>query len=140
MSPPAIKRHVAALGAAVLLAGAAGCGTATSTSKFHGESHAVAQRISEFQSHASGSSHSEICKSDLSAALRARLTTPHRSCTKAIEEQLRQVDTFEVEIQSISLAGTRASARVKSTWSGKQSATTLSLVKEAGSWRIAALH
>lgn len=140
MSASAIKRNVAAIGAAALLAGAAGCGPTTSTGKFHGESHAVAQRISEFQNHASGSGRSEICKSDLSAALRARLTTPHRSCTKTIEEQLAQVDTFEVEIQSIALAGTRASARVKSTWSGKQRAGTLSLVREAGSWRIAALR
>ncbi|MCL2769136.1 MAG: nuclear transport factor 2 family protein [Solirubrobacterales bacterium] len=118
----------------------AGCGPAASTSTFHGESHAVAQTVSEFQSNANSRNQAHICEHIITAELRSALTAPHRSCAKALEEQLAQVDNFTISIESISVRGPRATARVKSTWSGREALSTLALVKEAGRWRIAALQ
>jgi hypothetical protein len=143
MTTVAISPRLLALTcAAALSALGAGCGPATSTSTFHGEEHAVAQTVSEFQSNANSRNQAHICTHIITAELRRRLATPHRSCAKALEEQLAQVDNFNISIEpgGISVRGQRATARVKSTWSGKEAPSTLELVKEAGRWRIAALQ
>jgi hypothetical protein len=146
MSTATISPRLPALACAAALSAlgalGAGCGPATSTSTFHGESHAVAQTVSEFQSNANSRDQTHICTHLITAELRSRLTTSHRTCAKALEEQLNQVDNFNISIESggISVRGQRATARVKSTWSGKEAPATLLLVKEAGRWRIAALQ
>lgn len=118
----------------------AACGpaSATSTSAFSGVKHEVAQRIADFQSHASGAEEKKICSEDLAASIVARLGGTH-GCEEAIKRQLGQVDNLEVSIESIEVAktGTAASARVKSIYEGKARPSTLSLVKEAGKWKLA---
>lgn len=118
----------------------AACGTTVSTSGYKGEEKAVAQRVSEFQSDATASDEQKVCENDLASPVKARLQTAGNTCQSALKHQLSQIDTLELKIKSIAVKGNTALARVTSTWSGKSRESTLALVKEGSTWRIAALQ
>jgi type 1 fimbria pilin len=116
------------------------CGASTvSTSNFSGEAKAVAQRISDFQTDATGQNEQKLCQVDLASVVLTRLRAAGGKCEPALKTQLGEVDVFELKVESIAVTGKKASARVKSTWSGKSAISTLQLVKEGGAWKIAAL-
>jgi hypothetical protein len=116
------------------------CGASTvSTSNFSGEAKAVAQRISDFQTDATALNEQKLCKNDLASVVLVRLRAAGGSCEPALKTQLGEVDVFELKVESIAVTGAKASARVKSTWSGKSVVSRLQLVKEGGAWKIAAL-
>jgi type 1 fimbria pilin len=116
------------------------CGASTvSTSSFSGEAKAVAQRISDFQSDATALDEQKLCQVDLASVVLARLRAAGGKCESALKTQLGEVDVFELKVQSIVVTGAKASAHVTSTWSGKSVVSKLLLVKEGGTWKIAAL-
>lgn len=141
MSPASVKRACALLAGTLLAAGATACGSTVSTSGFTGESHAVAQRISSYQADIAAASEQKLCSEDLSSALRARLSGTGGSCAQTLKRQLDSIDDYEVTVEKggIAVSGATATAHVRSTWSGKPRSTTLELVKQGGSWRIAGL-
>ncbi len=135
------SRQLAALALAPLLAaGIAACGTTVSTGSYKGESKAVAQRISDFQSDVGASEEKKLCNSDFAAAVRTRLAATGTGCVQALKKQLGAIDDYEISVRSIAVQGTHATARVKSTWGGKSRTSTLALVKEGGAWRIDSLQ
>ena len=121
----------------------AACAGTTSTAGFKGEAHDVAQAISQLQSDATAGNEQKICANDLASAVVAHLSGTHGGCEQAIKDQLAEVDNFEVHILEVKLmgAGTRrtASVTVRSTYSGKTTLSTLSLVKEGGKWKVSGL-
>jgi hypothetical protein len=127
------------LGAALLAltcpAALAACGETVSTGSFKGQSRAVAEAVADFQKNATASDQKKLCENDLARALTTRLSAVG-GCQATLKDQLSQVDALNLTVESISVAGTTAQARVKSTWSGKNRLSTLSLVKEAGRWKI----
>lgn len=130
------RRTIAALCAPLLATGVAACGTTTtSTSSFHGEQQLVAKVVARLQSHATGAEPSKICGEDLAAARVAQLNRSPGGCKHAIESQLKQIDNFETTVESVTIVGKTATARVKATYAGKQAIQTMSFVKEAGGWR-----
>lgn len=135
------RSNTAALAAAISLALASaigGCGETASTGSFKGESHNVAQTISDFQSDVTAREQKKLCQRDLAAAATRRLTRAGGSCQKALEKQLLQIDATNLTIESISVSANSATAKVKSTYSGKTRVSTLTLVKEGGRWKISA--
>lgn len=134
-----IKRALALLLAPLLAVGVAACASTTSSSSFKGESHTVAQVIANLQSEATAGEAKKICTEELSSAVTTRLSAARGGCTQAVKDQLSEVDTPELTIQSIQLRGTSASAQVKSTYAGKKRLSTLTLLKEAGKWKISGL-
>jgi copper chaperone CopZ len=120
----------------LLAMGLGACASTTSTSSFKGEQHAVAQAVSNLQSHATALEAKKICGEDLAAANVARLNAATGGCKRAIETQLKEIDSFETTVESIKISGDRATAQVKSIDSGKNAIATLTLVKEGGKWRI----
>jgi hypothetical protein len=70
-----------------------------------------------------------------------RLDAAKGGCKQAIKNQLNEVDTFELTVEKVKLnaSGTTASASVKNLQSGKTRLSTLSLVKEAGKWKISSI-
>lgn len=116
------------------------CGAGVSTSGYKGESKAVAQRIADFQKDAAAVKQQNVCGNDLASSVKAKLKAAGGDCQSVLKEQLKQIDNVELEVESVAVTGTTATARVKSTWSGKSRLSTLALVKENGSWRIAALQ
>lgn len=123
----------------LLALGLAACGTTTSTSNFKGEEHAVAQAIANLQTHATSLEHNKVCHEDLAKSVVERLNRSPGGCEKALETQLKQIDSFEVTVESVHISGTNASARVKSIHEGKNRIETLTLVKEDGKWRISSV-
>jgi hypothetical protein len=130
---------LASLGATLALALVA-CGSTVSTSKFKGEQHAVAQAISDLQADARAGDEQKLCSNDLAASVVARLQAAPGGCKKALKGQLTQLDNFDVTVESVQItsAGNKqtATARVKSVYNGKKRIRTVSLVKEAGKWKI----
>jgi hypothetical protein len=138
---PTARRAIGLLCLPALVVGLGACGSAVSTSGFKGTQHEVAQAISNLQSDATSGDQKKICANDLAGAVVTRLGGA-KACEKAIKDQLAEIDSLTVSVQSIQLgaAGTTASARVKSTFAGKTRPSTVALVKEAGKWKISALQ
>jgi hypothetical protein len=126
---------------ALLALGLGACGSTVSTAGFKGESHAIAQTIANLQSDAQSGEQKKICANDLARAVVDRLGGT-KGCERAIKSQLMEIDSLEVKVLSVTLGpgATTATARVKSTVSGKQAQTVVSLVKEGGAWKVSALQ
>ncbi len=140
MAPIVLKPTMTLATVALTVLAVTGCGASTvSTGSFKGEEKAVAQRIADFQSDATGLDEQKVCHNDLARVVLARLAAAGGKCEAALKTQLGEVDVFELKVESIALKGATASARVKSTWSGKSRFSTMLLVKEGGAWRIAGL-
>jgi hypothetical protein len=118
--------------------GIAACGETASTSSFKGESHNVAQTISNFQTDATAEDQKKLCEDDLAATLTTKLGRVG-GCQAVLKTQLHEIDALGLTIESIVVKGTAAQARVKSTYSGKSRVTTLTLVKEGSHWRISGI-
>ena len=134
------SRAIGALVSASMLAiGLGACGTSVSTGSYKGPSKAVVQRISDFQTDVTASEEKKLCANDLARAVQTRLQAAGSNCVQALKKQLGAIQNFELTVKSIAVHGTSATARVSSTWSGKQRTSTMQLVKEGGAWKIAAL-
>jgi hypothetical protein len=126
--------------AVLLSVGLAACGNTVSTGSFKGESKAVAERISTFQSDLVAGSEQKLCANDLARAVEVRLRAAGSTCQQALKNQLGAIDDYEMSVQKVAVLHTAATAKVKSTWSGKQRLRTLALVKEGGAWKISELQ
>jgi Protein of unknown function (DUF3828) len=135
------RRVTGALCVVLVVLGLAACGNTVSTSAFKGEQHAVAETVSNLQSHATAGEQKKICADDLAGAVVNRLGGI-KGCERAIKNQVAEIDSLEVKVQSIKLGpgGKTATARVKSTYGGKSAERTVSLVKEAGKWKVSGVQ
>jgi hypothetical protein len=130
-------KHAGALVAVPLLAvGLAACATTVATNSFTGPAKAVAQRISDYQKDVLAADEKKLCNEDFSRAVRTRLNKAG-GCEGALKRQIGSIDDYELKVEKIAVSGARATATVKSTWSGKLRSTTLTLVEEGAAWRIA---
>jgi hypothetical protein len=141
---PVLPKRAAALLCAPLLAlGLSACAKTVSTSGYSGESKEVVQKIKDFQADVTAGEEKKICEKDLASTLVKQLSSAKGGCQRAIKDQLGEIDSFEITVQSIKLGGTSAartaSAQVKSIHEGKTRASTLSLVKEGGKWKVSGL-
>lgn len=135
-APPAAKPALALLCAAPLALLALGCGAAVSTSAFKGRQHEAAQAIADLQSDATAGDEKKICADDLAAGVVSALGG-RKGCARTVKRQLEEVDNLEVSVQSIQVAGTTATAKVKSTYAGRSRRGSLALVEEGGRWKVA---
>lgn len=129
---------IALLCAALATTALAACGTAgsVSTSAFKGEQEQVAKAIARLQSHATALEAKKICGEDLAAARVGKLNTAPGGCKQALESQLKQIDSFETNVESVKLSGDTATVQVKGVVGGKKAVQTVSLVKEGGKWKV----
>ena len=118
----------------------AGCtqSTKTSTSKFSGESKAVAQKVADLASDGQGKKAAEICGSVVAGALRDQIAAAGSSCAEEMKKAIDDADGFDLEVTDVSVTGAKATAKVKGTSGGKDVIRTFSFVREAGGWRISA--
>jgi hypothetical protein len=126
----------------LIAGGLAGCGqTSNSAGNFKGEQARVAAAVDSLSSAASSHDTTKICTKILAPAVSDKLKAAGGSCTSVVGKQLDTVDTFNVSVQSVTVTGTTAQARVKSTSNGKDHTDTLNLVRlpADGTWRIASL-
>ncbi len=123
----------------LLALGLGACGSTVSTSGLKGEAKAVAQRIADLQTDVTAASEQKVCNQDFARAVSARLNSGGDTCQAAVKRQIGSIDDYEMTVEKVVVKGATATAVVKSTWSGRAGLATLRLVKEGGSWRIAAL-
>jgi hypothetical protein len=137
------KRALTLLCAPLLALTLAACAKTVSTSGLGGESKEVAETIKNLESDVTAGEQKKVCQNDLASTLVTRLNSAKGGCQQAIKDQLAEVDSFEITVDSVALGGTptarTATAHVKSVYSGKKRPSTLSLVKESGKWKISAL-
>jgi hypothetical protein len=133
-----LRPLVAAICALAFTVGVSACAETASTNKFGGESHNVAQTVSNFQTDATAEDEKKLCDNDLAATLTVKLAHVG-GCQAVLKAQLHEIDALGLKIESISVNGTHALARVKTTYMGKNRVTALALVKEGSHWKISGL-
>jgi copper chaperone CopZ len=113
------------------------CGSTATTAGFKGEQHEAAQAVANLQTDATAAEQKKICADDIAAAIVKRLGGS-KGCEAAIKSQLAEVDNLETSVKSVDIATGRktATAQVKSIYEGKTVTRQVSLVKEAGKWKI----
>jgi Domain of unknown function (DUF4878) len=133
------RQLVTGLCALALPFGVVACGETASTSSFKGESHKIAETVSNLQNDATALSEQKVCGNDLAATLTTRLGGSS-GCQANLKKQLREIDALSMTIKSITVNGEKATARVQSTYSGKNRIATLLLVKEGSHWKVSGVQ
>src|SRR5689334_11475843 len=137
--PVSMSRSLLILAAVGALA-VAGCTTQSSSNdssgKFTGDQRLVANTIEDFESAASKGDQDKVCSDFLSKDLVATYAKQGGSCEKAVDGALKDTDTFGLTVESVSISGQQATAKVKADRGKKDVPETLTLVKEGSGWRI----
>lgn len=135
-----LARATSAPACALLLAVAlSACAKTVSTSGLKGDAKSAAETIKNLQTDVTAGDQKKVCENDLAKALVTKLDAAEGGCQKAVKDQLAEIDSFEVTVEAMQASPSTATAHVKSTFSGKSRKSVLSLVKEGGKWKLAAL-
>jgi hypothetical protein len=138
-----VNRRLALLCAPLLALAFAACGSTSSVTGFKGEERAAAQTVANLQTYATARDEQKICTNLLAKPVVARLELAKGGCKKAMNKQLGEIDSFEVTVESVQVDASAtpptATASVKNVRSGKTRLSTVSLVKEAGKWKISSI-
>src|SRR5689334_18724864 len=97
---------------AVALAGCTTTGT-TGSKKFPGAQGDVAKAISDLQTAAQRKDATKICSQFLARALVTKLDAPGTSCNQEIDKAVSDSDELSLDVQSITVNGNSATARVQ---------------------------
>jgi hypothetical protein len=135
------RRHPAALVVlvlATLLAGcASGAGSNDSAEDFRGDQRAVATTVEDLESAAKDGDENRICRDLLAAALARRLAA-QGGCAAAVDKAIKNSDNFLLDVESVRIAGNRATARVKTETGDRDRFGTLTLtrIRPSAGWRV----
>ena len=136
-----LKRALALPCAVLVVLGLSACAKTVSTSGLSGEAKDAAETIKNLQSDATAGDQKKVCNNDLAKALVTKLGSAGGGCQQALKEQLAEIDSLELNIDTVQMTspGHAATATVTSVYAGKKRKSTLSLVKEGNKWKISAL-
>ena len=133
-------RVFALLVALPLILGACGQAAKDSASDFQGDQKAVAQVVEDLQSAGRKHEGDKICAALLAPTLVAQVKKASGGdCEKGIKDALSDADSFELQVQKVTIADGKASAVVKSEGGNEDRVDTLQLVKDGNVWKIATL-
>ena len=133
-------RVLALLVALPLVLSACGQAAKDSAEDFQGDQKAVAQTVEDLQSASRKNDSTKICAALLAPTLVAQVKKASGGdCEQGIKDALRDADSFELQVQKVTISGDKASAVVKSEGGDKDRVDTLELVKDRGAWKIATL-
>jgi predicted small secreted protein len=140
-------RLLPVLVAAALTLSACGQTTKDSSGDFQGDEKAVAQTIEDLQKESSKQNPGDkICSELLAADLVSKITAqarkgdPKATCSSALDDVMRDADSFELQVKKVAINGTTALATVESDDTGSKKATdTLTLTKAGAGWKISSL-
>jgi Putative lumazine-binding len=118
----------------------AGCTTQSSSNdssgKFKGEQRLVANTVEDFESAASKGDQDQVCSDFLAKDLVDTFAKRGGTCEKAVDAALKDTDSFGLTVESVTINGQQATARVKADRGDKDVIRTLTLVKQGTGWRI----
>jgi hypothetical protein len=126
--------------AALVTACAPSSGSKDSAEDFRGDQRAVATTVEDLESAASDGNENRICRDLLAPALVRRLAA-RGGCPAAVDTAIKNTDTFALDVQSVRIAGNRATARVKSETGDRDRTATIGLtrIRPSAGWRIETL-
>jgi hypothetical protein len=121
----------------VALTTACTSGSGDSAGDFRGDQRAVADIVEDLESAASDGDENRICRDLLAPALVRRLSA-QRGCPAAVDTAIKNADTFSFDVESVRIAGNRATARVKfeSGENDRFGTVGLTRVRASAGWRI----
>ncbi len=126
----------------VLAVAVAGCGAGASDSSksFDGEKRAVARVVEDLENAGQDRSERKICAELLADSLLEVLKKQGTNCTTAVKEALEDTDSFDLEVEDVTLSGASARAKVVSGRAGSsEKVDTLTLEREGSAWKISEL-
>lgn len=130
---------------AALALGVAGCGAQAaedSSTDFRGDERLVAQAVEDLQEAAQGNEAKRLCDEVLARALVQRFNAAggQDGCAGAVEDAVRDADSFELTVEDVTVTGQRATARVKAEAGDRDETDTIELVREGDRWKVSALQ
>ena len=129
----------AALTAAVLALVLSACGTATSSqnSKFKGAQQDVVRVVDSLAQASSRGNAEKICNEMLAKQLLTELKSAGGDCVTEMDRAIKDASDYDLQVTSVKISGSNASAQVRQGNSGKTA--TFTFVKEGGAWKASAL-
>jgi Putative lumazine-binding len=129
------SRTLALLLAAAGLATGCGASSSNSASDFSGVKKDVATTVDDLASAAKKSDEVKICRDLLAPSLIATLRAANKSsCDTAVNDAIKDADTFDMTVKSVNVTGNAATAVVDS--KRKSTDDTFTFEKVGGSWKI----
>lgn len=118
----------------------AGCTTQSSnddsTDKFRGDQRLAANAVEDFESAAKKGDQEKICRDLLAKELATALAQHGGNCPDAVDAALKDSDTFDLTVESVSITGDDAAVKAKVDRGKKDIVQSLTLVKQGAGWRI----
>ena len=132
------SRTLALLLAAAGLATGCGASGGTSASDFSGAKKDVATAVDDLESAAKKSDEAKICTDLLAPSLITTLRSASKSsCNTAVDDAIKDADTFDMTVKSVTVTGDTATAVVDS--KHKSANDTFKLQKVGGRWKISSI-
>ncbi len=133
-------RVLALLVALPLVLGACGQTAKDSASDFQGDQKVVAQTVEDLQSAGRKNDGAKICSTLLSSVLVTQIEKASgEDCEKGVEDAISDADSFELQVEKITISKDVAYVVVKSEGGDKASVDTWELLREGGEWKVATL-
>jgi hypothetical protein len=115
---------------------AAGCNSSSSgTAEFEGEQQAVADVVEKLQSAGETGDAKEICEEVLAKSLADQIKAAGSTCEQELDKAIKDADDFDLEVESVTVNGNTATARVKGQDRGEDRVRTFEFEKEGSNWR-----
>ena len=132
------SRTLALLLAAAGLATGCGASGGNSSSDFSGVKKDVANAVEDLESAARKSDEAQICRDLLAPSLIDTLSAAnHSGCDTAVNDAIKDADTFDMTVKSVTITGDTATAVVDS--KHKSANDTFKLQKVGGRWKISSV-
>jgi hypothetical protein len=128
---------VAALLLALSVSACAGTSQSNSSDKFKGDQGQIAQLVDDLAKAGSRGDAKTICSNILATELVDELKRAGGDCVTEMDRAIKDASDYDLQVLSVKISGTTATARVRQGKSGK--VATFSFVKEKPGWRASAL-
>jgi hypothetical protein len=120
----------------VLAVLAAGCaGSSSSANDFEGEDKRVADVVEKLQSAGEAGDAKEICDEVLAKSLAEQIKAAGSTCEQEMDKAIKDADDFDLEVESVTVNGNTATARVKGQDRGAERVRTFEFEKQGPNWR-----
>jgi hypothetical protein len=124
----------------VLAAVAAGCTAGSSSSNdFQGEQKQVADVVEKLQSAGETGNAREICEDVLAKSLADQIRAAGSTCEQELDKAIKDADDFDLEVESVTIDGNTATAKVKGRDRGEDRVRTFEFEREGSGWRATSL-
>jgi hypothetical protein len=118
-----------------------GCGSTPkdSSKDFKGDERAVAAVVENLENTARKDDAAKICTKLLAPSLLAALRKQGTNCKTGVREALKDTDSFDLQVDDVTIRGTKATVKITSGTGSNKKTDTLELDKVGNAWKISSL-